>query len=61
MKEVDCLDVEACDAYLTIFNVNNNKAKNMSWSPRIVEVTKVYFLEYPKVLMSILACMGTML
>ena len=46
--EVDCLDVEACDADLTIFNVNNIKAKNMSWPPRIVEVTKVGVLEYPK-------------
>ena len=45
--EVDCLDVEACDADLTIFNVNNIKAKNMSWSPIIVEVMKVGFLEYP--------------
>ena len=45
--EVDCLDFEECDADLTIFNVNNIKAKNMSWSPRIVEVTKLGFLEYP--------------
>ena len=45
--EVDFFDVEACDEDLTILNVNNIKAKNMSWSPIIVEVMKVGFLDYP--------------
>ena len=52
--QVCCLDVEACNTYVTSVNVNNIKAKDMSRPLGIGEGVKVSFCKDSNFLMSIL-------